>query len=284
MRNSSAGPIAVLAAMLAASPLAMAQAGAALNNTLYSQIEAKDPSSGGPAPKQDLSGVWTGPIGATAGPLPPLTPLGQKLMAANKPESKFGTAHSTDPLNTCDPLGMPRSLLFETRGISFAQMPGKIVILQQYQRVWRDVWMDGRELPKNIDQKGGTASRWYGYSVGHWDGDNTLVVDTIGMDPRTWVDRRGYPHSVDAHVIERYTRKDHNHLTMTETIDDPAYYTKPFVMATNDFKWAIPQDHPEAVAVPYTDEHVCVPSDALDYIKLMVDQADEDAATGNKKK
>jgi len=189
-----------------------------------------------------------------------MTALGQKLFSLNKPERAVGTAHSNDPLNTCDPLGFPRDLVFETRGLAFATMPGKIVLLHQYQKIWRDVWMDGRELPKNIDTKGGPDSRWYGYSVGHWEGDNTLVIDTIGSDDSSWLDPRGYPHSVEAHVQERYTRVDHNHLQMTVTIDDPKIYTKPFVLATSNFRWVPTQE---------TDEQMCVASEAITYVNTI---------------
>ncbi len=85
----------------------------------------------------------------------------------------------------CDPLGFPRNMVFELRGIAFATMPDRILVLNQYQRAWREIWMDGRELPKNV---GGTAKdapdpRYYGYSAGHWEGDNTLVVETTGWKP-----------------------------------------------------------------------------------------------------
>lgn len=67
--------------------------------------------------------------------------------------------------------------------------------------------MDGRALPKNVSgtEKGARDPRYYGYSVGHWEGDNTLVIETSGLDDRTWLDLRGYPHTVDAHVEERFT-------------------------------------------------------------------------------
>ena len=132
--------------------------GGALNNTLYNKLE-KDPSTGGPAPKRDLNGVWAGPLNAVVSEeIPPMTPLGQQRFSLNKPEAKFGTAGGNDPLKTCDPLGLPRNLVFETRGIAFATMPDKMVVLHQYQKVWRDVWTDGRELPKNVDKKGGPES------------------------------------------------------------------------------------------------------------------------------
>jgi hypothetical protein len=262
MRNMTAVLIAALVATLACSSIASAQAGSpkgagdAGNNTLYNKLNA-DPSTGGPAPKRDLSGAWAGPLNASGTEeIPPLTPLGEKMFSLHKSERKYGTANSNDPLNTCDPLGFPRDVVFETRGLGFATMPGKIVLLHQYQKIWRDVWMDGRQLPKNIDTKDGPPSTWYGYSVGHWDGDYTLVVDTTGSDDRSWLDTAGYPHSVNAHVQERYTRVDHNHLDLVATVDDPALYTKPFVLAKAKFRWIPSQE---------TEEQMCVPSEAITY-------------------
>ena len=237
--------------------------------TLYQKLMAA-PDTGGPAPKRDLSGFWTGPLTPKMN-MPPLTPLGQKQFKANIPDPF--SAQSNDPWSTCDPFGFPRSSTNETRGVAFAQMPGRLVILNQYQRVFRTVWMDGRELPKNLGAKGGPDATWYGYSVGHWDGDNTLVVNTAGLDDRSWMDRRGYPHSVDLRVEERYTRVDHDTLDLTLTVDDPKMYTKPFVLATNRYKW-IPNKEDE--------EQVCVPSEAIEYRKLIVVPAGQDEANGKK--
>jgi hypothetical protein len=242
-------------------PAGSVQAGAgALDNTLYNKLE-KDPSTGGPAPKRDLNGVWAGPLNAVASEqIPPMTPLGKQRFSLNKPEATFGTAGGNDPLKTCDPLGLPRNLVFETRGIAFSTMPNKVVVLHQYQRIWRDIWTDGRELPKNVDAKGGPESRWYGYSVGHWDGDYTFVIDSTGSDDRSWLDTAGHPHSVDARVQERYTRVDHNHLSATVTVDDPKMYTKPFTLAVLKFRWIPNQE---------TEEQLCVPSEALAYSDII---------------
>jgi hypothetical protein len=189
-----------------------------------------------------------------------MTPLGQKLFSFNKPETEVGTGHSNDPLNTCDPLGIPRNLVFETRGLAFATMPDRIAVLHQYQRVWRYVWMDGRELPKKFDTKDGLASRWYGYSVGHWDGDYTLVIDTVGSNDQSWLDKAGHPHSVDAHIQERYTRVDHNHLEMMVTVDDPIIYAQPFVLSKNSYRWIPDQE---------AEEQMCVPSEMIQYMNVI---------------
>jgi hypothetical protein len=241
----------------------------------------KPDEPGGPAPTHNVDGTW---VGAGESRLmthvAPMTPAGAAKLKLNSPDPFSGS--SNDPWQTCDPFGMPRVVNNEVRTIGFATMPDRIIILENYGKNWREVWMDGRQLPKNVGHRGGPSSRWFGYSVGHWDANSTLVVDTIGMMAESWVDRRGYPHSVDAHAIERYERPDHNHLNMTESIDDPAYYTKTFVIATAAYKWITGQDDPKVSEIPFADEQVCVPSAAIEYQKLVGDAADEDAATGAK--
>ena len=82
--------------------------------------------------------------------------------------------------------------------------------------------------------------------MGHWEGD-TFVVDTIGVNERTWMDNAGRPHSDAMHLTERYHRRDVGHLEMQLTIDDPKAYTKPWSVAEN------------AVLLPDTDllEYAC---------------------------
>ena len=277
MRTSFRGSIVALAAVLALSSVVVAQdavpgvSGVPQRpTTLYQKLD-KAGGTGGPAPRRDLNGSWTGPLEPKLGAAAPLTAAGQARFKLNIPDPF--SAHSNDPWGTCDPFGFPRSATNETRGVSFAQMPGRIVIMTQYQKIWRQVWMDGRELPKNVGGKGGPDPRWYGYSAGHWDGDFTLVVNTAGVDDKSWVDRRGYPHSVDMRVEERYIRVDHNTLELTVTVDDPKFYTKPFVAATNRFKWIPNQEE---------DEQLCVPSEAIEYMKIIGIPANQDQALGKK--
>jgi hypothetical protein len=96
-------------------------------------------------------------------------------------------------------------------------------MLYQFGKIWRVIWTDGRGLPKDPEP------RWFGYSVGKWVDDYTLVVQTSGMDERTWIDRAGRPHSADLRVEERFHRPDRDHLELTVTIDDPKMYTRPWV-------------------------------------------------------
>jgi hypothetical protein len=240
-----------------------------------------DAKPSAPAPVHDFSGMWTGTAEAQlSNRIPPMTPAGQAHLKLNIPDPF--SASSNDPWKTCDPFGIPRATNNQVGELGFAQMPGRIIMLHGYSKVWREIWMDGRPLPKNVGHNGGPSSMVYGYSVGHWEGDNTLVVDTIGMDDKTWMDRRGYPHSVDAHVVERYTRTDHDHMTFTETVDDPAYYTQPFVLAKNAYTWVRGQDALN-VPIPFTNEQICIPSEMIEYYKLLAVPADEDTATGQKK-
>jgi hypothetical protein len=277
MMTSCMRAVGVAAAALVFSSLALAQDTPTRRG---GQVDQRPPSTyqkladagpGGPAPVHDLNGFWNGPLEPKFGDMPSLTPLGQSKFKLNVPDPF--SAHSNDPWRTCDPFGFPRSATNETRGLVFATMPQGIVIMTQYQKIWRMVWMDGRELPKNVGPRGGPSSRWYGYSVGHWDGDNTLVVETTGVDDKTWIDRRGYPHSVDMHVEGRYTRVDHNDLELTVKIDDPKMYTKPFVAVTNKFKFTPTQQE---------DEQLCVPSEAIDYLNTIAIPAGQDEVAGQK--
>jgi hypothetical protein len=247
-----------LSALLAVSSVVLAQ---------NRQIP-KMPNPPGPAPKHDLNGAWYGPLMAVAGEVPPLTPAGQARMKMNKPEREYTLAASNDPFQYCNPLGFPRNVLNHpviNGGQWFAQQPNnRIAIMYQYQRVWRDIWMDGRQLPAKVDAKGAPDSRFYGYSVGHWDGDNTLVIDTDGVDDRTWLDDTGHPHSTDMHVTERYTRLDQYNMELAITIDDPKYYTKPFDFLKAKYYWMVKQDFAETF---------CLPSDAVDYLNSLAKPA-----------
>jgi hypothetical protein len=83
--------------------------------------------------------------------------------------------------------------------------------------------MDGRRHPEG-DALNPT---WYGHSVGRWDGD-TLVIDTVGFNDRSWFDFVGNPHSDQLHVVERYRRKDAATMANEITIEDPVMYAHPW--------------------------------------------------------
>jgi hypothetical protein len=92
---------------------------------------------------------------------------------------------------------------------------------------------DGRKLPSG-EVLENLGPRWYGYSAGKWEGD-TFVVDTVGLDERTWLDNLGYPHTDLVKMQERYRRVKQDTLEMDVTITDPQYYTKPWVAAKGTY-------------------------------------------------
>jgi len=133
-------------------------------------------------------------------------------------------AEINDPLSTMgDPEGFPRNLLFELRPFQIVHTPNQVLMLYMFEKRWRVIWTDGRQLPTDPDP------RWYGYSIGKWEDDTTFVVQSNGTDERTWLDNAGNPHSNEMRVEERYHRVNQNTLELTVTIDDPKTYTKPWV-------------------------------------------------------
>jgi hypothetical protein len=277
MRNLVAAEIGVLLVVLALSPVVMAQAPQAPQARRQTQEGfikegvPKMPNPPGPAPKQDLSGAWVGPQDNKPDRVPPMTPAGEALFKMNKPfrgaaDAQGNLLPSNDPFMTCDPLGFPRDLeahaVSSRGGMLFGSAPNRMVILYDQQRVWREIWTDGRKLPEKVDAPGMPESRYYGYSVGHWDGDYTFVIDTTGVDERAWLDEAGHPRSSSAHIQERYTRVDQYNMQLTITVDDPKYYTKPFTFMKANFYWMKEQTFAETI---------CVPSEALDYLDSLAE-------------
>jgi len=106
----------------------------------------------------------------------------------------------------------------------FIQTPGLLLMVYEANSGLRQVFTDGRPLPKNDAQPW-----WYGYSVGHWDGD-TLVVETMGFTDDIWLDIRGNPLTNAGKVTERFRRPNFGTLEAEVTIDDPKAYTRPFTV------------------------------------------------------
>src|SRR5882672_12537374 len=176
MRNSILASIAAAAAVLAVSYVAnpAAQQRQRVPEGFISEGIPKMPNPPGPAPKRDLSGAWVGPgVSNKPDPVPPMTPAGERLF---KQQKAYGAAtgqgggsvrgeigESNDPFITCDPLGFPRNLIAHAitsrGGTLFASMPDRILIGYEQQRVWREIWMDGRALPKAVDVRGAPESR-----------------------------------------------------------------------------------------------------------------------------
>jgi hypothetical protein len=187
------------------------------------------PAATASAPRRDLSGTWdagNGGIQPTGHIAAPFTTLGAQMAAANKPGNGtriVSVTDDNDPLSTMgDPTGFPRIVMYELRPFQIVQTPKQVLILYMFEKRWRVIWTDGRALPANPDP------RWYGYSVGRWVDDNTLVVQSVGTDDRTWLDNAGNPHSNSLRVEERYHRVNQGTMELTITLNDPVVYTKPW--------------------------------------------------------
>ena len=232
-----------------------------------------------PAPLHDISGTWDPPnnsgnqvLGAKAMPDDgkpehqlPYTKEGLEALKLTKPTNGVRSvlpAETNDPFISCDPQGFPRDDLHELRTTQILQTPQSVVILYQYNKIWRVIWTDGRDLPKDPDP------RWFGYSVGKWVDDYTLVVETNGTDERTWLDRAGRPHSDQLRVEERFHRVDRDHLELTVTINDPVMYTKPWV-ALDKFRFDL---QPASFDVR---EFICSPSESAEYNKMIGNSVSE---------
>jgi hypothetical protein len=216
----------MLGTALALAPNAFAQTG-------KSSEAAKTQDAAAPL-SHDLSGVWMqypqGDLPGTPGMntvnqrfRPTLTPWGQSQLDAARPlvGPKAVPGEENSPTLRCDPDGPPK-ILNHPNPFEIVQIPGRMLMFFEEQHIWRTVWADGRELPKDPDPS------YLGYAVGKWEGD-TFVVETIGFNDKVWADAYGDPRSEQTHLTERYRRLNHDTLELQVTIDDPKSYTKPWV-------------------------------------------------------
>jgi hypothetical protein len=105
------------------------------------------------------------------------------------------------------------------------QTPQLVAMLYELPNNFRQIYTDGRTLPKDPN------STFQGYSVGRWEGD-TFIVETIGYNDRSLVGRPPYPHTEALRTVERYRRRDFGHMDLELTVDDPKAFTRPWTMRT----------------------------------------------------
>ena len=198
------------------------------------------PNLSAPAPRPtagrpDLSGVWqpAADPGDAAGGIEgivapkyqinvmrdlkgavPFQPWAQKLF-----DQRQANKMRDNPMIQCLPAGVPRLDAY-IHPYKIVQAPDLIVILYESETMFRQIFTDGRSHPTDPEPS------WLGYSVGTWQGD-TLVVETIGFNDKTWLDGLGHPHSDAMKLTERFRRRDFGHMDIEITIDDPKAYTKP---------------------------------------------------------
>src|SRR5437868_769525 len=166
----------------------------------------------------DISGVWL--VDKFE---PRLFPNGGAPFTAGA-EAKFKATDlkSNDPNLACLPLGLPRFMISVPYPMEIFQVPTRVIIVQEGPQTMRQIHMN-REHLKDLD------ATYSGDSIGKWQGD-TLVVDTIGFNDKTWLDAAGLPHSEKMHVSERIRRADHDTLVDEVTVEDSKAYTKPFTV------------------------------------------------------
>lgn len=187
------------------------------------------PNLAAPAPRTsdsrpDLSGLWRlnglGHVFNILGNQPV-----EMLPWAREVYAKRSISFAKDsPDSNCLPPG-PIAGLFGMEPTKFIQTKNVLVILYEGAPT-RQVFLDGRPLPKDPNPT------WMGYSVGRWDGD-TLIVDTVGYNDRTWLDLTGHPHTEALHVTEKFRRLNTGQMKVEMTFDDPKTYTGPWTISVD---------------------------------------------------
>jgi hypothetical protein len=176
--------------------------------------------------KVDLSGFWMPTdrvkhlLNLAADLKPGDVPLQPWAEAVYK--ERIETNGKDHPGVRCWPSGIPEKLNIPD-GLKLVQTPDVMIFMHESRTIYRQVFTDGRALPKDAQPA------WMGYSVGKWEGD-TFVVETIGQNGKTWLDMRGLPATEALRVVERYTRPTIGRIYIDVTIDDPKAYTKPWVV------------------------------------------------------
>ena len=203
------------------------------------------PNLSAPAPrtregKPDLSGIWQlEPALCVPGPISACDDypggrefrnIGARLedglpyqqWAADVVKKRTADLGKDDPVAWCRPAGAPRLFTYPPYR-KIIQTPGVLVILSERDVTYRQIFTDGRALPKDPQPS------FNGYSSGHWEGD-TLVVETNGFRDGIWLDRNGSPMTEAARMTEKFRRLSFGRLDIELTIDDPKAYTKPWTV------------------------------------------------------
>lgn len=128
---------------------------------------------------------------------------------------------NTDPnIHYCEPLGLGRIYMYPAK-TKFIQTPEAVYILHELGPAFRVIWLNAKH-PEDPDPQ------YWGHAIGWYENDNTLVVDTVGANDRSWLDQLGHPRTERLHFIERYTRVDATSMSLDMTVDDPGAYTAPW--------------------------------------------------------
>ena len=194
------------------------------------------------AAQADLSGVWMvqEPGGSfSTSPPPAMTPWAAARFKEHKPTiGPRAALDANDPTLDCVPPGVPYILAVPTP-FEFVHTSGQIIQLFEYSHFVRRIHMDGRRHPADLRDTG--SHEWLGHSIGRWDGE-TLVVETVGFNDATWLDRLGHPHSDALRVVERISRSSRDTLDYRVSVHDDKAYAVPWegrMTFTRRDGWAI---------------------------------------------
>ena len=262
--SSIVAPVAVLCFSLAA----FAQAPSSADSKAANQAVYQGKHHEGSVPPHDLSGIWmvTGDFRFLPIHEPPksflqpwaLAKLNAEPVALRKdlPQGHAGdaTALGKDDDIRCSNIGLI-DFITKQKPVEIVQTPKRIFMFFEYSHTYREIWMDGRALPKDADPS------YFGNSVGRWEGD-TLIVQTVGFNDQTVIN--GMPHSDAANLEERYTRPDLDTLELNLTATDPKAYTKPWTAGPIKLVW-----HPDWELV----EAFCIQEDNTNFKKSVIDSA-----------
>jgi hypothetical protein len=209
----------------------------AMASPASSQAPASVAVSRTPDGKPDLSGFWQ--VSNTAAwdiqdhRAQKGIPAGQGVVegheipyqpwAATKKNDNFENRATADPESKCYLPGVPR-ITYMPFPFQIAQTPRDVIVLYEYAHAVRTIHTDGSPHPA------GHIDWWLGDSRGHWEGDS-LIVDIVHFNDRTWFDRAGNFHSDALHVVERFTPVDPDHIDYTVTIEDQKVFTRPWKMS-----------------------------------------------------
>jgi hypothetical protein len=174
----------------------------------------------------DWSGVWEldwerpGGLAAARAGMPKLTPEYEARLEKYRADQKKGENQQTNTAN-CDPPGMPQ-IMTQPYPMEFLFTPGKVTVAIEAYSQMRRIYVDGRPHAEDPDPT------YQGDSIGHWEGD-TLVVDTIGFIPNSWI-APGVAHSDQMRIEERIRRVKPDTMEIRTTINDPKALAEPWTV------------------------------------------------------
>lgn len=204
---------------------------------------------------RDYSGIWLVTNGTSSripvekritrrldGSPVPLRPEYQKIYDERIAIARDPSEAYADSEARCLPSGVPRIMRGTGYPMQILQTPGQITMLFEALATFRIIHMDQEQAdPEDLDPT------WMGHAVGRWEGDK-LIVDTIGRNDKTEIDKIGLPHSDQLHVIEEYNRTGPDNFEILMTIDDPGAYTE---------KWQILAQYERAPEGTELYEFIC---------------------------